>query len=90
MFETRITKSFNYEALNSIGEKIINGKLAAVNKEDAIQQIRDMGLFPTRVKEIVTEEKIVYTSKQSYFQYLSELIGTKLIEWGNFLKERQL
>lgn len=42
--------SFTYEAVNSAGRKC-NGVLDVADQSEALQRIRDMGLFPTRVRE---------------------------------------
>ncbi len=99
---------FTYEALDGEANKVTDVVLAKDNLT-AISQIRNKGLFPTKVREVsekevqknpdllaawkcnksqmVPIETIFGTkSKQSYFQYLSELFGNKLIEWGKTLK----
>lgn len=80
MLKVELTKEFMYEALEAGGGPT-EGTLAAKDSKDAIQQIRDMGLFPTKVREILREEKY-----GSYLEYLSELLGDRLIEWGNKIK----
>jgi len=42
--------TFQYEAMNSEG-KTVRAEVQARNTDDAIQKIRDLNLFPTRVKE---------------------------------------
>jgi len=44
---------FKYEALDSKGNTI-EGTIEAPNQKDAICQIRNKGLFPTKVKGILT------------------------------------
>ena len=43
--------TFQYEAMNSAG-KTVRAEVQARNTDDAIQKIRDLNLFPTRVKEM--------------------------------------
>jgi type IV pilus assembly protein PilC len=47
--------TFQYEAMNSDG-KTVRNTIAARDQDDAISKIRDLNLFPTRVKE-ATEKK---------------------------------
>ena len=42
---------FQYEAMNAEGKRVKN-EVDARNTDDAVQKIREMGLFPTRVKEL--------------------------------------
>jgi hypothetical protein len=53
-----MTKKFYYEALDSIGDPI-NGFIRAVNQEDAVRKIRNLGYFPTKLKD----EKVVFDEK---------------------------
>lgn len=80
MLEVEITKDFDYEALNADGIDT-NGVVAAKDNSDAVKKIRAMGLFPTRVREVKHPE-----TYSSYLEYLSEVIGDALIEWGKKLK----
>lgn len=84
---------FIYEALDATGKEITD-IVEAEDKTDAIKQIRDKGFFPTKVREIVEKKSQDATiesifnmeTKQSYIEYLSGLLGNKLIAWGQALK----
>ena len=77
-------KEFEYVAIVFGGDEQC-GTISAEDSKDAIQQIRDMGLFPTKVREKVSKKEREY--RKTYFQYIAELLGDKLIEIGKNLKE---
>ena len=42
--------TFQYEAMNNVGQAV-KGSVDATSSEEAIQKIRAMGNFPTKIKE---------------------------------------
>ena len=50
--------TFQYEALNSVGQTV-KGTLDASTNEEAAAKVRAMGNFPTKVKERAADRKSV-------------------------------
>ena len=73
-------KTFKYEAIVADGENQC-GTLQAEDQKDAIKKVRDMGMFPTKVREV----EIVNAYEKDYLEYLAETFGKKLIAWGKAL-----
>jgi type II secretory pathway component PulF len=73
-------KTFEYEAMVANGENQC-GTLEAETQKDAIAKIRDMGMFPTKVREALIEQPY----EKDYLEYLAETFGKKLIAWGKAL-----
>ena len=74
-------KEYSYKALTGDAQGTV-GTVFAENNEEAISKIREMGLFPTKIVEVPES----CSSSVSYLEYLSEVVGNKLISWGKTLK----
>ena len=65
-------KTFQYEAMVRNHENQ-HSTVDAYNQEDAVNQIRNMGMFPIRVSEVkISEVKSKKTLKQDYLKQFSK------------------
>ena len=63
---------FNYDAMDSNGKEV-DGVLEASSSEEAISKIRNLGLFPTKIKEIKAHTSVfegIIENKTSIFDDL--------------------
>jgi type IV pilus assembly protein PilC len=55
--------TFQYEAMNPAGQEV-KDEIEAVNTEDALSKIRNLGYFPTRIREKGGKKKAAATGKK--------------------------
>ena len=71
-------QEYTYRALDGQGKEVI-GTVETENSRDAISQVRDLNLFPTKV--FPTKDKAM--NRRSF----SEIVGDFFIELGQTFKE---
>ena len=82
---------YTYKAMKAGGD-YVSDIISADNQSEAITKLRQLDLFPVKVREASRKEirelmpDAPIPTKQTYFEFVCESIGDKLIEWGNKLK----
>ena len=63
--------TFTYEAMNQAGQEV-KDELEALSSEDALSKIRNLGYFPTRIREKGTNRSRFFRGQVDKYTWVAE------------------